>query len=519
MDSESAPQKASLKFLLIGALPVLAISLITALLADYMKMGHIAAWIVGISIFGVGIYSLANLSRAPRELWITFGLKFFVAVAYKLAAVIFVSYMLKDAGMTDSQAQWLWGAWGIAMSVCTICSGAITDAIGIRRTLLIGLSLCIISRLALALSNGGSLSLIFGISFLAIGEALCTPVLVSATRKFTTATERSVAFSIIYALLNMGFMFGNFIRDGVLNTLSEGSGSYEVGGFSFSPQKTMFLVGLVFEIVALALTAFMRGEKIVHAKASLSWIVSVKQVFAELSAMLMKMIKNDIFRRLLLFLLLIGLLKIVFSLMDAVNPIFAEREMGRETHDNIGKLNAVNSILIMILAPLAGIFTRKYSAYSVVVVGGIFTALSFLFMVLPPSWFAGLANGSLGTYVGKEYMSISGAIHPYLIMMFFWTVLLSIGEAIYSPRVSEYAVSIAPDGQEASYASLSAVPMLLSKLISSAVTATLIPLFFPATGVRNVTAMWLSLGGLVILSPLLLLIFRNYIRAREAGES
>ena len=47
---------------------------------------------------------------------------------------------------------------------------------------------------------------------------------------------------------------------------------------------------------------------------------------------------------------------------------------------------------------------------------------------------------------------------------FLFVVLLSEGEAIYSPRLYEYTAAIAPKGQEASYMALSSLPFFLAKL-------------------------------------------------------
>ena len=73
-------------------------------------------------------------------------------------------------------------------------------------------------------------------------------------------------------------------------------------------------------------------------------------------------------------------------------------------------------------------------------------------MVLPPQVFEGMAAGWLGEVIGRGYMELTGAVHPYYLMIVFWQILFSVGEAFYSPRVYESAASIAPKGQEASYA-------------------------------------------------------------------
>jgi hypothetical protein len=58
----------------------------------------------------------------------------------------------------------------------------------------------------------------------------------------------------------------------------------------------------------------------------------------------------------------------------------------------------------------------------------------------------------------------SGSVNPWYVMIFLFVVLLSVGEAFYSPRLYEYTAAIAPKGQEASYMAMSSLPFFLAKL-------------------------------------------------------
>ena len=103
-------------------------------------------------------------------------------------------------------------------------------------------------------------------------------------------------------------------------------------------------------------------------------------------------------------------------------------------------------------------------------------------------------------------------------MIVLWQIGFSIGEAFYSPRVYEYAVSIAPKGQEASYASLSAVPLLMGKLATGAAFSWLLTRYCPAEGPRDSSTMWTIVGCLVLIAPLGLLLFKPFIRVKEEGR-
>ncbi len=478
-----------------------------------------AGCVIGGATFGIGLYAIANLKDAPPGLWVTFGLKLLSVTGYKIMMVVMVSYLMKDCGLTDVEAQHGYMLLGLMMSGCTLLAGSITDAIGLRRTLVIGVSLAVLARIVMISVSQPWLALTVGLIPVAVGEALCTPVLVAATRKFSTAEQRSVAFSVFYALLNLGFMAGYFIFDG-LKQVGGADGTFNTWWFGEqSIQRVLFAVSAGIELLMLPVLLLLRereapGEDPNAPVRKLTVGGAVKES-ARLFGLL---IKHPGFHRLLMFLAVIGLLKIVFSIMDGVLPTFLERELGVEGGKRAGRANAVNSVLILILAPIAGILTRKIPAYPMVIFGGFITALSFVFLALPQSAFQGLADGPLGQWVIRGYFDWQGAAHPLVLTVVLWQVVFSIGEAFYSPRVYEYAVSIAPKGQEASYAALSAVPLLMGKITTGAVFGWLLTRFCPAVGPRDTVTMWSIVGGLVLMAPLLLLVLRPFIRMKEEGK-
>ncbi|WP_395753777.1 MFS transporter [Prosthecobacter sp.] len=483
-----------------------------------LALGAVAGGVIGGATFGIGLYAMANLRGAPAGLWVTFGLKLLSVTCYKILMVVMVSYLSKDCGMDTATAQYAYAAFGLMMSGCTLLAGSITDAIGLRRTLTIGVSLAVLARVIMISASNPWVALVAGLVPVAVGEALCTPVLVAATRKFSTAEQRSVAFSVFYALLNLGFLAAYFIFDGVKNLSANGMTIHTWVG-DHSVQRVLFAVSAGIEVVMLPVLLLLRereapGEE-PNAVARKMTVGGAVKESARLFGMLLK---HPGFHRLLMFLAVIGLLKIVFSIMDGVLPTFLERELGAEGGARAGRANAVNSVLILILAPVAGILTRKMPAYPMVIFGGFITALSFVFLALPPAVFQGLADGPVGQAVIRGYFAWEGTAHPLFLMVVLWQVVFSIGEAFYSPRVYEYAVSIAPKGQEASYAALSAVPLILGKITTGAVFAELLERYCPEHGARDTATMWSIVGGLVLMAPLLLLVLRPFIRMKEEGK-
>jgi hypothetical protein len=153
-----------------------------------------------------------------------------------------------------------------------------------------------------------------------------------------------------------------------------------------------------------------------------------------------------------------------------------------------------------------------------VTVGGILSAASVFIMTLPVAWFQPLADGVFGQWIGHRYLGLVGDVHPYYVMITVFVIVLSFGEAFYSPRVYEYASAIAPKGQEASYAALSYVPFLLAKLLIGTFSGTLLARYCPEHGERNSGMMWLFVALTATIAPVGLIVLRRFIRIREAGR-
>jgi MFS family permease len=491
--------------------------LVGFLSAKKLGFGLVPGVVVGSSILGVGVFAILKLGNAPRELWFTFALKLFSVTAYKILNSTLVLWLAKDLGFSDGQTGVLITTWAISMSVITLLVGSVTDAIGIRRTLLIGVGLCLLTRLIMVVSPNAWVALVFGLFPLAAGEALCTPVLVAALRKVTTSSQRTVAFSLFYAIMNFGFMVSWFIFDTVKLQAQPGR-ALALG--SLSPYQTLLLTSLAVEMLLLPFIFLLRRDGPQAADpggVKLPLMQTIKASGRAAAEVFGKLIHQPGFGRLLAFLAFIGCLKVVFNVMDYVLPKFTEMELGPEV--KVGRFNAINGILILVLAPVIGMLTRRASAWSMVILGGFITAGSFLFMCLPVSVFQPLADGVLGRWIGHGYMEMKGPVHAWYVMIVLWQVVFSVGEAFYSPRVYEYAAAIAPKGQEASYASLSYVPLLIGKLLNGALFGFIFTAFYPPGGPSNPSGMWSVIGALVLVAPVGLLVLARFIRVPEEGRS
>jgi len=492
------------------------------------------------------------LRGAQRELWLTFLIKFLIYTAYSVTNKTMVLWLSKDLGFSDQAAGALVGwVWAPAMTVFTLLAGSLTDVIGLRRTFFLGVAICTVARSVMVVTTIPSLALACGVLPLAVGEALGTPVLLAATRRYSTTAQRSISFSIIYMIMNVGYIAAGWIFDYVRQLNLRVS----LLGFEPTSYQQLFMVSLAFEIVLFPVIYFIRrateatnsgiagatapspqsspweGEADQppqsYGSASAQRQVRVEPAFwsgigetvrksaIDTAHLFQRLIGQSGFYRILVFFLLIGFLKAIFLQMDYVFPKFGIRELG--LYAPVGKLANINAIMIIILVPIVGALTQKSAAYRMVVIGGAICAAGVFIMALPTEWFLPAANGVIGQWLGYGYLGLHGSIHPYYIMTAFYLIVFSVGEAFYSPRVYEYAAAIAPPGQEASYGSLAYLPFLVGKFLVG-FGGWLLARFCPEHGPRHSGTMWLIFALAASVAPIGLITLRRYIRVPEAGR-
>jgi MFS family permease len=468
------------------------------------------------------------LKGAQRELWLTFLIKFLIYTAYSVTNRTMVLWLSKDLGFSDQVAGALVGwAWAPAMTVFTLLAGSLTDAIGLRRTFFVGVAICSVARSVMVITTIPWLALACGVLPLAVGEALGTPVLLAATRRYSTIAQRSISFSIIYAVMNVGYVAAGYIFD-YLRQLN-----LRVSLFGFEPSafQQLFIVSLIFEIVLFPVIYFVRrgaeatnGGPVIDESsrdrrtAPAFWTgigQTVRQSAIDTAQLFRRLLGQSAFYRLLAFFLFIGFLKAIFLQMDYVFPKWGIRELGLNAP--VGKLSAINAIIIIFLAPIVGALTQKFAAYRMVVIGGVICAAGVFIMALPTQWFRLAAESGIGQWLGHGYLGVRGSIHPYYIMVALYLIVFSVGEAFYSPRVYEYAAAIAPKGQEASYGSLAYLPFLVGKLLVGT-GGFLLARFCPEHGPRHSGTLWLIFALAASVAPIGLVVFRRYIRIPEAGR-
>lgn len=472
------------------------------------------------------------LKGAVRELWIVFGVKFIGFAAYGVMNSTLVLWLSSDLGYSDAKAGYLVAMWSTVMTLMIVMVGSLTDAIGLRKTFLFGVTIALAARVIMTFGETKALTLAGGFFPLALGEALLGPVMVAAIKRYATTAQRSISFSIFYAMMNAGLFVANNLFDLLRTKLGEyGNFTVPVLGTELSTYRTLFLVSTLLTVpnVILLWGFFREGIEVTDEGVTFrpkpppsntglfqsTWDVS-KKALVDTARIFAGLWGQTGFYKFLIFLSLATFVRLIFFHMYYTYPKFGIRELGEGAP--VGRLFAINSALIIFLVPLVGAFSQKISAYRMVLFGTFIAAGSVFIMACPPQWFEPQAQGALGHWVGSVWLGLKGTVHPYYVMIFLFVILLSCGEAFYSPRLYEYAAAIAPKGQEASYMAMSFLPFFLAKFIAGMFSGKLLEAFCPANGPRQSNILWLIIALVTAIGPIGLLAFRRRIQVREEGR-
>ena len=191
-----------------------------------------------------------GLRGHPRELWLMFFTKVTEYSAYGAASSIFVLFLQNDVvwngePLGDSSGYLYFMIWGLVMTIITMMVGAVCDTIGVKKCLLIGAVMLLISRFFTPLSTDIWTVTLLGFLPLAFGFAITGPVLKVGIKWFTTLKTATLGFGLFYTLMNVGFTVGAEIADYFRKYHSDGM---EIWGVEMTTYQVIIGVGFLINI-------------------------------------------------------------------------------------------------------------------------------------------------------------------------------------------------------------------------------------------------------------------------------
>ncbi len=502
-----------------------------------MQTLNIVIWTVG-GILGAAFLFLIwtyirGLRHSPRELGLLYLAKILEYSAYGAINLTFVLYLSSDCGLSDLGAGTYIGIWSMLLTATTILVGAVCDAIGIKKTLLLGTIILLFARLFYPLLNN-----VYAITFVgfipqAIGIAIMGPVLSVGIKRYTTKEGMALGFALFYTLMNVGWAIGGWIFDKVRTVYGEHSFYYLPGDLAkVSTYQIIFIVGLLLTVPNLIILSLMRNrvkmgddgkvviepetEKLPGGSLSVAWQTFVNAAKSTGKIFGQVIVEKPFWVYLFMLALLVPV-RLVFYHFHYTFPKYGIRVLGEGV--KIGNIYSVlNPVMIVFLVPLVGWFTRRISSFHMMIVGTVVSAGSIFIAIMPAEIFSPLMNTWFGDLVYNKWLEVPADLQkPVFLALIFMVACFTIGEAIWSPRLMQFTAEIAPKGKEGSYISLSYLPFFAAKFVAGPMSGALLKYYVPpdAPSYPQHFMVWIWIGGMAALSPLGLLIFRKLFHRAE----
>ena len=433
---------------------------------------------------------LRALSRSPRELWLVFAASTFEYVGVFSFLVTLALWLTSDFRLNDQRAGWWAATFSSLSTLFMFFVGSIADVLGIRRTLVLSFGLSAVLRAAMALAPSTAVALPALIGF-AFAFAASSPVLQASVHRYSTREARAFAFSLWYVSFNVGGVISGVVVDAVrtpfLDPLAHKLVTRIVtlpllGPTTMSAYRAIMGLGTLSAGVAFVVTLLLRSR--VEREWSEGEGVRGAAPGNALNV-LVAVARDKAFWRFLLLLALLSLVKMMFQHMHFTWPKYVTRELGDDFP--WGKLWGLNSLLILGLAPLATLLTRNRPVFEVLLIGAFISAAS-------------------------PFVLCFGSSYPFQLAM---VLVLTVGEALWSPRSYEYTIAIAPPGRESTYASLAALPFFLAKFLVGPASGYLLAAFCPAIGPRRPAILWAVIGVTTMIGPVGIFALRRVIQGRK----
>jgi len=474
-----------------------------------------------------------SLAGSPSELWKAYVLKFLDSYSYFSFSIIFTLFLSADFGYNDVSAGTLYGAWGAFITIYGVLAGWIVDHLGVACSLRVGFFLSLVSRILIFVTTSRLVLLLNICILLPIANCLGIPVLSTGIRRYTNTLNRGFAFGLFYVSMNIAALVSGPIVDSLtILYKKEGNGNDEEGAAAGEPKawsltsyRLIILTGIIANFVACAVTLSMREIKVElilvddtgddnsssnvlppnspgrnafdghpkqgdydcsdHSVRVMDFVPNGGSPFK----VLRETMQTKSFWRFLVICLITLNIRMIYRHLDATFPKYMVREFGNKVRK--GTIYSINPALIIVLVPLITAQTTTVDPLLMIHHGGYISAGSVFFLALSTSI-------------------------PACVL---FVVVLSIGEALWSPRLYDYTMSVVEEGREGTYLALSSAPLFLAKLPVGFMSGYLLQEYCPKEGERDSKTMWLIIGLTTILSPILMTVFWGYISKRGEEES
>ncbi|MBF0207231.1 MAG: MFS transporter [Oligoflexia bacterium] len=435
---------------------------------------------------------------APRVLWGVNLANIIEGLVYFGVLTILGKFCSENLNLSDLQAGWVYGFVTGGITFAMLLFGGVSDRIGVRNSLILSFAGMLIGRILIAssgsfhLSNGVGSPMFFlmiaGIFVMVVAYGLFQPAIYSAVKKYASPAVAPMAYAALYGGMNLGSFLSGFISP---LTRQHFEKTFPPNGLT-----SVFWVYAVLTFISLLIIVLLVTKK-QDAVVQADVVVGASDDSAATESIWKKFLSTfDPLRdkRFLFFIFMLIPVQTLFAHNWLTIPYYLDRAYaGTSVSRYYEFFSNLNPLIIFILSPLVAGLTLRANVYNMMILGTTVMALP-TFLI------------ALGTNV-------------YLFLTYI--VLMSVGEAMWSPRFLQWVAEIAPKGKIGAYQGVGQFPWFLTKLITSTFSGYFVATYLPKaeTGLPvRPQMMWLIYGLIAMITPIGLMAAKKWMKQKSSFE-
>jgi Na+/melibiose symporter-like transporter len=302
--------------------------------------------------------------------------------------------------------------------------------------------------------------LLIALIITAVGGSLIKPSIVGTVARTTTESTKALGFSVYYTLVNFGGAIGPIIALAVRENI----------GISY----VLVVSSLTTLLLFVATMLFYREPE---TPADAPPPRSMGRVLADMALVF----GNG---RFMLFLLIFSGFWVMFWHIFYALPFYAKDHLDFSRFEIMETIDAWTIILVTIPATA---LARKLQPLSAMVIGlALATACWFVMGAMP---------------------TVAGTIAALMIF--------AVGESIQAPRFYEYVSKLAPQEQLGTYMGFAFLPIAIGTFIAGWSSGFLVERYVAGDN-PNAPAMWFIVGGVGVVSTVLLIVYDRFVAPRPS---
>ncbi|MBL7961438.1 MFS transporter [bacterium] len=350
-------------------------------------------------------------------------------------------YLSDIVGFDDIDAAWISGFFSAGTFFLPPFTGALADKIGFRKSILLAFSLLSVGYFSLG-ALPYKTTVIPSIIILMFGASFIKAIITGTVAQTTDTNNRARAYSIFYAMVNIGSFSGKTIAYPLRINLGLESINY-------------FSAALCF-VALIVVFFFYKNFKVEESTKTMS----------EVWRSFLKVVTNV---RLLMLIVIVTGFWIIQQQMYATMPKYVLRTVGN--HASPEWISNVNPLVVMTSVLIITHWMKNVKAIVSMNVGMLLMPISALLMASSPILYS--IYGNSVPLIG------SFSAHPVTIMLIAGIVVQALAESFISPRYFEFFSLQAPKGEEGLYLGFGHLHSFLASILGFGLSGYLLTIYCP----------------------------------------